>query len=818
MRVMGFIGLLAVLLAGAQGAGAVQYTPEGIQLTVTVTNPPLAAGQPVSVGIGQPVTISLAAREIIDEVGANGVIARKIDDTVSLAWDATGGSLRKLSTTNNPSNLEWTSPATPGNYQIFITATDSGRYAAQTTTRQAVEVTVTQAGAVALPTVRVSANPPAVALDAGTTTAIVAQVLVNPPGNKDVHFFTTGGQLSRSRGLTDRTGVIGATLTVGPNDVGHPITVTASFGNTAATTVVQVVAQSAALPPVVQPPLPPLPVGYNWGGVTVTVAPATLPADGNSAATITVNTAVAGQPVFFRATAGQVTPPATITDLTGTATAQFTAPNLPDTGGAGYVVVTVGGLNGGIGLNGYAPVTFTPVAPAPAPAPAGQPRIFLTVDPTEAPADGAGHIRVEALLLDAGNHPLPDTAVTFSTTLGTLAADTARTDGNGRAAVTLTAADPPGQAVITAAAGQITAAGQLNFTGIAADNPTLDIKAWSGQQTAFVAEHWLQRQIRAENGPQSAFTQRLQLLAADGKILKDVDLGTDGQLIHDQYGRACGYIVTQGDKAMCVLLAADGGAARTLALPVPLGCQVREAQYADPAGTLLVTLAAPDGTRPQVYYYAADWATPLLAWKDGLESLPLLALGGDGALAVALPGGMVRLYNAQGQKAAEGHRDDGQPATRIAVGPLGEWFAVASGAKGQPQTAQVTVFSGAGGQVLGAYNLAARALASAGRNALAIATNERTYMLDLAGKQIAWNTPGAFTRFLAVGAQAVLAIPADPASTRLTIVQIDTGKIQFSQTFQTGDVLALLPPNDAGLIGLLSNNYAFRFALPKPGE
>lgn len=723
-------GGLWLLVALGSRAIAVQYVPAGIQLQVKVTNPPLLAGQPVTVGIGQPVQLALTAVEKVNVVDQNGVITRQLDETIKISVDAAGmGTLQKLSAGDNPLQINWISPARAGNYALYITATDSGRYAEATAVRQLVEVRVQQPGGVEVPTVRVSAQPQRIMLRNGATTTIAARVLGNDAAGKEVRFFTTGGTLSATRALTDATGQATVTLTAGRGDIGA-ITVSAFYGTTTATTAVQVIAKSYAPGTNTLPPLPSLPIGYGWGGLTVDVTPATLPADGQSAAVVTIRSGYPGQPVLIRATAGIVTPTAAQTDLTGCAVVTLTA---PDTAQGGYVIATIGALNG------YAPVNFT--------APTAAPPDTAPVISNEPPASG----------------------------------------------------QPPAQRVNT--------------------GPPLDIRAWSGQQTAFVADNWVQRQLRAEQGTQAIFTQHLQLLGADGEVSKDIDLGKDGKLIHDQQGRAVGYAVSRGDKALLMLLRPDGGTDRSLTIPLAIGSQLREAQYANPAGNLLVTIAAPDGTRPEVYYYGSDWITPLLAWKDGLEALPLLALGGDGVLAAALPGGTVRLYNAGGQKVAEGQRLDRLPATALAVGPGGEWVAVASAQPEQTrEPARVTVFAGGSGLIIATFSLEARTLAPISKSALAVATADHSYLLDLAAKRIAWDMPGGFTRCLAVGDLAIFAGQRDGqtnhTTTRLTVARLDTGAILLSQPYLTGEILALLPPDPAGNVGLISSYYAFRFKLP----
>lgn len=88
--------------------------------------------------------------------------------------------------------------------------------------------------------------------------------------------------------------------------------------------------------------------------------------------------------------------------------------------------------------------------------------IVVSADPQSAPADGKTTIAITAAIKDVRGAPVPDgTAVTFSATLGTLSAISARTS-NGKAAVTLVS-NAPGSSIVTASCGGKTAQISVSF-------------------------------------------------------------------------------------------------------------------------------------------------------------------------------------------------------------------------------------------------------------------------------------------------------------------------------------------------------------------
>lgn len=794
--------LLAILLVAASGARAVQYDAGSpITMRVKVSAYTVMPGQPVNL------TLSAADSDVLAD--ANGVGRERVNDPVTLSWETTAGTLQVMSVTKNPVNLLWMGPMKPGYYAIFLTADDGGRYADEPPVCQIIELTVSDPLGKISPAVRVCATPQTITLNRGGSTTITAQLFNSDIAGKKISFYTTGGTLSADSAVTNATGTATVQLRVEEDDRGT-ITVAAFYSNTTSTTTVEV--REGKPGPQPRPhrpdrPDPPVLPGRNPLGFILDVYPSTLPADGASTATVRLRLTdsrgigIARQVVLFRTTLGRIMPYRAITDIYGIATVQLTA---ADAAGGGYITADAGNLRG------YAPVIFTEIEDTLP----RQPRIFLSVDPTEAAGDGAGEVHLEVLVLDNDDQAMINIPVTFSATLGTLRNTRVTTDNDGRAAVTLLAADRPGLAVVTAQVEQVTAASQVAFTGPTVAAVGLDVRGWNGQQTSFVADNWMRRQIQTEKGTQTASSQRLQILDSGGKVTKEYAISAFGMLIRDQFGAAHGFVTETDGKAQVTLLHPDGAIDRYLSITLPIGSHVTEARCAATSGHLLVAAAQPDGTQPQVLFFAPDNAA-LLTLREGLEALPLMALSGDGYLALALPGGSVRLYNPTGALVCEGRRTDGLPATGITLPDDGQWVAVAA-AQTDRQPA-ISIFTRQGGAPFAVFRLAARALVPVSNRALAVSTETQTLLLNVESREIAWKLPGGFTHFLTAGELGVLARrdPAGVNAAQVSVVRLRDGQSLATQSFELGEITGMLPPDDAGNVGLLSTRYAFRIALPR---
>lgn len=796
--------LCAVLLLGAARVLAVEYdegSPISLSLRVSST----------AVGPGQQVQIRIEGNDTDLENRGRGWT--RINDKVTLAYQVTGGELTKHSITDNPVDLFWRAPMQPGVYALYVTATDTGRYYADAPVRRVVEITVRPlGGGDFVPAVRLGANPQTIRLDRNRTTELTAQVFGKDNAGKEVIFFATGGVLSATRAVTNAAGRATVRLTVSEDDLGT-ITAAASYGNTTSTTTVQVVDRAPSPQRPGPPTFPPPPIGNVSPGFTISVEPNVLPADGRSTALVRVRLTdprglpLQNQNVVFRSTIGSIAPRMTRTAYYGDATAVITAPDEP---GAGYIVVNAGALQN------YATIVFEPVEDE---GPVGPPRIFLTIDPTQQAADGMAKVRVEALVLDGNDRAIAGREINFSTTLGLLGQSAVVTDAEGRAATTLTAPDRPGLAVVTAALGGITAASQVEFLGGAAGGVQLDIAQWAGQQTTFVSPQWLRRDVRIEGGGRSATQSELQILDDAGKPTLQIALGAHGVIARDQYGLAHGYAIEENGKATVVILHPDGRVRQTFTVPLVIGSHVTDVQVAEPAGQVLVSVTQPDGTRPEVHLFIPA-GVEVLKLDQGLERLPVMALGGDGYLAMALPGGTVRLYNGMGQVVSEGRRIDGLEARAVQVGPGGQWVAVAAALAGQTERPPVvSVFSARGGMPIATFALDAVRLAPVSETMLAVATPTETALLNLANSTIAWRISGSFERFLAVRDTGILAGHYGAEQTgglanRVTFVQLRDGRLIVSERFDTGRIVALTPPGPDGTVGVIGAFYALRLGLP----
>jgi len=804
-----------------------------VGLTVAAHALEYDSGQPILLQVqvssykvtpGQTVQISLSASDIDYIKGPNGTFNGQVNDPVTLTWEANAGDLKKMSVGSNPVDLLWSSPMTPGYYAIYVKAQDSGKYANDPPVSRIIEIAVQPLGGGDFtPAVRVGANPQTVRLSRGSISVLTAQLYGKSVAGKEIRFYATGGTLSGNTATTDANGVASVQLTVGKNDLGS-ISVAAYYGNTTATTTVEVVTHNptpAPYPPAYVPNVPnvplPLPVlPPNSQGVLVDVQPATLPADGQSTAIVTVRVTDARgigypmKPVLFRTTMGIVQPMG-VTDPMGYARVPLTAATAP---GVAVVAAQIDALQG------YTLVSFTPLQPAPVvpAAPTGPPRIFLTVDPNSMTADGVSKARVEALVLDSDNHAAVGAPVYFTATLGTLQQGAINTGPDGRAVTTLTAADRPGLTTISAQVGQTIAASQLAFTTAAPSAAALDIRSWGGQQSGFVAEKWLLRQIQIKDGTNASLSQTLQIIDDNAKVIKEYDLGKFGILITDQNGIAQGLAIEEDDKIMLTFLKPDGTPSRLLVMNLATGSHLVSARYANPAGNVLVTVSQPDGTKPELQYFSPK-NDPILVLRDGLESLPVTALGSDGYLVVALPGGTVRLYNPAGVQVSEAKRADGLPAAQAAVGPGGGWVAVASAQAGQaPNRPCLSIFSRQGTPLM-TFDLEATALTPVGNGALLASTPERTVYVNLISNKMDWSVAGGYDHCLVSGAYAVLAGQRDAQTkaliSRVLVMRLTDGVLVNTQDFADfHSINAVLPVNEKGMVGIATESYALRFPLP----
>ena len=801
-RIASYVSLLLLLYIGGSALAVEAEIGQPINLSVRVSERTTMPG-----GL---ITLTITASDVDYLVERDGRIVDQPREQVNVTWQATGGSLRLMTPANlQPYTLSWTAPATPGYYTIFITADDEGRVFDDPPVSRVVEITVRQAGGTIVPSVRVSASPQTIVLQYGTTSTITAQVFGKDVGGKRVNFFSTAGTLSATSATTDANGVAVVRLTVSAQNLGTAV-VAASYTNTTSTTTVEIIARNPS--PTRPPPLPPPPTLPPYApAFMIDVDPPSLPADGVSTATVTVRLTdgrglgIRDQWVDFTSSLGRIQLRGR-TDRYGYARVQLFAPDRP---GTTLIFATAGALRS------YTTAEFY----SPRPAQTGSPRIFLTVTPSAVLADGVSRVIVAALVLDRDGYARSRTPVEFSSTLGTMVTPTAQTNGDGQAASYLIAPTTPGIGVVTARVDDIIAASQIVFQA----PPTtagagLNIKQWSSQVTSLVAERWLFRQWHQEGGVNPATVSELEILGANGQLSRNVPLGADASLLRDQYGIARGYARNRDGNLAIDVLSPEGAVQRTLNLQLAPGLQVQKLQYADPSGIILVGLANPDGSKPQVYLYSETGQT-LASLKDGLEAYPLLALSGEGYMAMALSGGTVRLYNPQGDIIGEGRRTDGLPATQLAIGPQGEWVAVAAELEGQTEIpARVSLFSRQGTPLF-TVRVTARGLDAAGTSALIMKTTDGTQYVDITDRRVKWSMPNSYEMFLEHNGLGIIAGLRDAKTnaliSRALVVQLNTGRLLASQDFNDlYAISAILPPDREQMARVITKEFVLKFPLP----
>jgi len=800
MKYLWIVMAFSILLGLVTSARAVQYvTGPSIWIDVKASSQKTAPGIPVRL------SVTFGDKDYI--VADNGIIQQIIDDPVKLTWDTSGGQISKWSLGDNqPYDLSFTA-LQPGYYAICFTATDSGKYAPDPPKRVVIEINVQQNNAALAPTVRVGANPQTISLDRHRSSTITAQVLGDDIAGKEVRFFATAGTLSAAKAVTDANGLVSVQLTATRADIGTA-TVIAYYANSETSTTVQITDRVPYARPPDPIPGPPAFPTYQ-PAFLISVDPQTLPADGQSTAGVTIRLVdglgrgLFRQIVDFSATAGVIRPLRALTDINGYAQVQLVAAAVP---GQALIFAQSGAQRS------YTVVTFAPLQPKPI----GPPRLFLTVDPTAAPADGTAKVLVAVLALDSNGFAVPGIPIDFSSSLGTVQYPRVTTNDAGQAATYVFAPKKPGVAAVTARYNDLTAASQVTFQGSPDADTGLDIRSWNEQQMVYAAERWYYRVINSPNSSMRA----LAILDENGKVAKQIDLGKNSLLIRDQYGAAHGYGTEDGATARCELLKPDGSPLRTITLDLPLGTHLTDIQYAEPSGQLLVTLANPDGSKPEVHFFGVNGKEQLNMSK-GLEKMPIITLGGDGYLAVALAGGTVQIYNPTGQNIGEIHRTDGLPATQITLAPEGQWVAIGAVLAGQTEIPpRVLVFSREGANMLEVRTEALR-LAPAGANGLLISSADGIRYVSLTTRNVVWTTSGIFDRALIVKGNAVIGGRMRDDKTgmvlsRILIVRLNDGTSLGGQVFNEDfrEFRAILPPNDDGQVGVVTTNYTFRFPLP----
>ncbi|MFZ2808810.1 MAG: invasin domain 3-containing protein, partial [Desulfosalsimonadaceae bacterium] len=278
----------------------------------------------------------------------------------------------------------------------------------------------------------------------GTSTTAIRATVVDTDGNPmsgfTVNFATTLGTLSSASAVTNGSGIAQVTLTSAPNT--GIATVTANAGGFISSANVTF---TAGVP----------------NGIVVNAAPSTVNPKGTSTVTATLTDAsgnpLSGETIRFTFAANNsgatLSAPSAVTNINGQAVITYTAGETetvtPDqvratsvtnslvTGTANIIVDADAVIVGG--------VTVVPGA--------------LTLV-----ANGTSTTAIRATVVDTDGSPMSGFTVNFATTLGTLSAASAVTNGSGIAQVTLTSAANTGTAKITANAGGFIASANVTFT------------------------------------------------------------------------------------------------------------------------------------------------------------------------------------------------------------------------------------------------------------------------------------------------------------------------------------------------------------------
>lgn len=273
------------------------------------------------------------------------------------------------------------------------------------------------------------------------------------PANTPVNWSSNAGQLSNTSSMTDANGV--ATITFKTTTAGAiNITASAAQGNaTAAITA--------------------LPDTSTAHIVTITPSVTTAIANnGNSVITVTVhdvngNPVPANTPVGWTTSLGMLSAPLTYTDANGVATVTLTSNSI----GVANVVATA--AQGSMNTNVTFSIDSTTLAP-----------INLTNSSVTAVADNLETISFTVDVQDAyGNKAPANTLVTWTTTLGTLAATSSLTDANGRATMTLKSSSA-GIANVTVYSGISSVNTNITFTS----NVTSHVTSITPSQSVVVAD------------------------------------------------------------------------------------------------------------------------------------------------------------------------------------------------------------------------------------------------------------------------------------------------------------------------------------------
>jgi hypothetical protein len=681
------------------------------------------------------------------------------------------------------------------------------------------------------PNITVNVFPQTLAADGasmGTVDIIAMDALGRPMQMQQIFLTATLGTIQPTNIITDLTGRARATI-IAPRFPGQATISAQTNGANGMGTITFL--QGNTYP---NDPNYPNPTPTNMG-ILLTITPKTLNTDGLTTAQVLVRAinqqtgqVYTNMPIALMTTAGKIFPKTVTTDATGSAIATYTTPfaaeepqaaiiaNGPNGMTAtGYITLLTGVKNGNI---------FN---------------IKVSLTPTSIDGDGNDFCAVDVTVTDAGtNRPASNQPVVLSTNIGTLSANAFVTDRNGRVRSTLTAPllenGDIRRATVTAsidndkdsATVEIVPANKT--TTIDTTTPTsaapIRMSAWQGQTRGFVANNWILQQYRSSTRPGDTAAQSLNILDDDGKVLREIVLSKESLLVRDNYGTARGYTTEENGRAQIVMMKPDGTQVQPIAMNLQPESHVLDAKYSDSTGHLMLILGKQDKTKPEVYFISPDLRT-LVSLTDGLKIQPVAGLSNDGYLAVATTDGSLILFGKNGEEIFKIARNDDSIPSIITVAANGEWVALLTTGKtdkNKPKAAKgsLTVYGRDGKELMSIDNASGDKITQASKYGLILNSDTGTAdFYDIKQKKQLWSIKGGYAQFLASGTLGVIAGQWDKGSgnlvSRLLVIKLATGQIVAKQDlYDLLRVESIQPPDDKGLINVITGSYVLKFALP----
>ena len=492
-----------------QGQVVAQLAPGSVPGTATVTAQATVAGQTSTEAVtveftsgassaaqlkltAQPTAVAVDGTSVLtatvtdamgDPLGGVAVTLTSDFGTLSAGGNTIAqGSPLSLTTGTNGQISAVLSSSVAGTAHVTV-ATGSATSPLQSATT--VQFTAAQTATPSM--VHVAASPSTVPADGQSGSTLT--ITVDDASGAPVSGATV--QLTANLGELQAGYVLGATVTLTTSASGQATALLTSDSAGTASVTAQVIESSGSGPQgnatvtFVVPSTAPVP-----SALTVQASPSSVPADGQSAATLTVTVKTGSGAVLPQAQvqlvatlgelqAGSVVGP-TVTLTTGSngaATAQWTSLNT----GTATVTATVVLPSGASGPSSSAAVSFV----SPGTASAVQ-TLVLSASPTSVPADGQTAATVTSTAKDSNGNPVPDVTVNFSSTLGSFnvesisggtATTAVATNAAGQAQVQLTSPNS-GTAVVEATVGSIQSkALDVTFTATVPNGSGLELSA-----------------------------------------------------------------------------------------------------------------------------------------------------------------------------------------------------------------------------------------------------------------------------------------------------------------------------------------------------